>query len=98
MTETTGRQWQNGALHRFMVSSLPAFCSPGGDLHVRSLTAKLNRSHEAIYRWLRSNQLTPENARAIHDLANSVENARLLKLAGRSAPKMKDFEPFVYGV
>jgi hypothetical protein len=96
---TPDTDWKvDGALNKALIRFLPAYTdAPFGDagiLKVKALEGPLNRSHEAIYKWLRANRLTPGNARRIVALANSPENLKALKLLGNKPPEIHDFLPF----
>lgn len=88
--------WKDGALYKFLMETFPAHRSVCQFLDVLQLARDLKKSHEAVYKWLRSSKLTPGNADAIRALAIAEPNAALLLAAGKPLPERKDFDVFVY--
>jgi hypothetical protein len=106
MEHTTDKNdWKNGPLNKALIAALPAFVSttetpgitPSKSLNVQKLCAALEKSHEAIYKWLRQGKLTPRNAVQLINLANTPENVKLLKAEGRKPLKLEEFNSFVFG-
>lgn len=91
----------NGPLYKKLVIVLPIFAqdpfSESPRLNVVKLKEAAKKSHEAVYKWLRSSRLTPENADLLVNLANTLENQSILTKLDRPFPTRKDFETFVYG-
>lgn len=85
-------EWTNGPLYKFMMDIFPSHRTICNYLDVLRLSRELNRSHEALYKWLRKGKLTPENAVLILNLATASPNAALLP----SALTTRDFEQFIY--
>ena len=98
MTVTTripGRpDWAAGPLYTLMMEIFPDHRTKLGVLDIPRLTGDLNKSHEAIYKWLRQGKMKPSNARAIIEAANSDENKEALAKAGRKVPEIEEFMPF----
>lgn len=94
----TSQNWKDGALNKLLVHFLPAFTdapfADGGDLKIDTLKKEVDRSHEAIYRWLRSGRLTIDNAKRLHGAALQPENLKALAALNRQPPTIRDFEPF----
>lgn len=92
--------WANGALHAALVIVLPTFVkepfSSAPRLNIPELKDALGRSHETVYKWLRTNRLNPRNAQRLVDLANSEANLAVLRKLGRKPPKIEDFSRFVF--
>lgn len=99
MTVTTrvpGRpDWTAGPLYQFLLDNLPAYITPLGVLDVQALKVPAERSHEAIYKWLRKGKLTPENARKVLEVMNGPKNVAALAENDRKPPKIEDFLPFM---
>ncbi|MGN5375827.1 hypothetical protein [Sphingomonas hankookensis] len=97
-TETA--HWSTGPLHAALVSCLPTFVkepfSPAPKLNIPELKVAVGMSHEAVYGWLRRNRLNPRNAQKLVDLANTDANVAALRRLGRKAPKIEDFNRFVF--
>lgn len=85
--------WSKGALYTFLTRIFPQHITPYNRLDVQRLRKELNKSHEAVYKWLRSGRLTPDNASALLHLANNAENTAA---RGGSTVLRSDFEDFVY--
>lgn len=108
MTETTSTaatpaaDFKDGALYKALVSYLPLYVkepfSDEAQLDVEKLRGALPRkkSHEAVYKWLRSSKLTPENASMLIELANTAANRKALTALNREPPSRRDFDAFVY--
>lgn len=102
MTEptTTTTDFKDGALYKALVTHLPVFAKKpfdtASDLDVQALKEATGKSHEAVYKWLRSSKLTPANAQALVKLANSDDNVRVLTALGRTPPTLQDFHSFVF--
>ena len=101
MTTTATENFTTGPLYRKLVHVLPIYAqdpfSDSPTLNVQKLREAAGKSHEAVYKWLRSSRLTPENADLLVRLANSPENQAILTRLDREFPTRKDFETFVYG-
>lgn len=97
---TAATDIKDGALYKALTGFLPTFTkdpfSAEPDLNVQRLKEATGKSHEAIYKWLRSSKLTPTNAKLLVDLANSEENTRVLAALQRKPPTFRDFDAFVY--
>lgn len=94
---TSGRPaWSHGPLYQFMLSIFPEYRTILRRLDVERLGQDLNRSHEAVYKWLRSSRLDPKNAKAILELALTPANAAAIRKSGRTLPQTRDFDQFVY--
>lgn len=89
-------EWAKGPLYTFMMKYFPEHRTAFEILDVLRLKDDLNRSHEAIYKWLRSSRLTPQNARAIMELAATEKNAAALAARGIAPPEIREFDCFVY--
>lgn len=93
-------EWSNGALYLFLSKIFPDHQTPYMRLDVRRLRKELQppMSHEGVYRWFRSGRLTPKNARALMDLANTPENVEARSRAGKTPAEItiRDFDTFVY--
>lgn len=87
--------WDQGPLNLFLKRIFPSYITPYQRLDVQRLRGDLTpaKSHEAVYKWLRSSRLTPENAQALLRLANSPEN---LATRGNQALTIRDFDEFVF--
>lgn len=87
--------WDSKPLNQFLKRILPGYITPYQRLDVERLRADVvpSRSHEAVYKWLRKSKLTPENARALIELANRQGN---LDARGGTYLTLRDFDPFVY--
>ena len=93
---TTRADWADGPLYTFMMETFPEHRSMYQILDVQRLKRELGRSHERIYQWLRKSKLTPGNARAICELANSEANVAALAKVNRTPPEIHQFNRFVY--
>lgn len=95
MTRIPGRpDWAAGALYSKLLDTFPTYRTTLGVLDVQRLKADLGKSHEAIYKWLRSGKLTPDNARELVRVASIESNAAALAAANRDTPVFEDFCPF----
>jgi hypothetical protein len=72
-----------GTLYALLMRALPKHHTDSGILDVDKLALDLNKSREAIYKWLRSGNLTARNAAALLRLSTNIE--------------LRDFDPYVYG-
>jgi hypothetical protein len=95
MTDATktsfgAQPWKDGPLYQFLMDRLPEHRSVCGFLDVIRLARDLKKSHEAVYKWLRTSRLTPANADAIRDLVNRT------RFEGLPVLERKDFDAFVY--
>ena len=81
--------WSKGPLYTFLTRIFPEHITPYNRLDVQRLRKELNKSHEAVYKWLRSGRLTPDNASALLHLANNAENT-----AARSAQMVSPNDRF----
>lgn len=91
-------EWDNNPLNLFLKRILPLYVTPTFNrLDVHRLRKDLDppKSHEAIYKWLRSDKLTTSNVDALLRLANSPAN---LAARGARAKKLthQDFHPFLF--
>lgn len=95
-------------LRTFLITVLPGFttqpfrCVSCGHEHgdVELIVSKLHEaigmSHETVYRWLRTNRMSPRSAQRVVELAGSEENAPLLTRLGQPAPTVEDFSRYVF--
>lgn len=91
-TRIPGRpEWAAGPLYNALMQTFPGHVTQLGVLDVQRLKRELEKSHEAIYKWLRQGKLTPDNARDIVRVAGSEANLAALAEAGRSPPTFEDF-------
>lgn len=100
-TEATDTlNWADGPLHAALVSVLPTFVkepfSSTPRLNIPELKKAIGKSHETVYKWLRTNRLNPRNAQRLVDLAHAESNVTVLKQLGRNPPEIGDFNRFVY--
>lgn len=100
-TETSDMtNWAAGPLHAALVAALPIFVkepfSTAPRLNIPELKKAVGKSHETVYKWLRTNRLNPRNAQRLVDLANTRDNVAVLRQLGRSAPRIEDFSRFVF--
>lgn len=88
-------EWDSGPLNLFLKRIFPTYISPYKRLDVQRLRADLvpSKSHEAVYKWLRSGRLTPENAHALRNLANTPAN---IAARGGTGVVLHDFDEFVF--
>lgn len=90
----------DGTLYKALAQFLPRYTQnpfvAEPSLNVGLLHTELKKSHEAVYKWLRSSRLTPANATALVGLANRADNVKVLATMGRTPPKIDDFMPFVF--
>lgn len=97
---TATMNWADGPLHKALVNALPAFVkepfSENPKLNIPRLKDALGKSHETIYKWLRSSKLRPCNLEQLILLANSDENLAVLSKMKRKAPKREDFSRFLF--
>lgn len=90
--------WTAHPLYRFMLQIFPERRTESGILDIQSFCSAdtgLGKSHEAIYKWLRSGQMKPSNARAMLDLALQPVNLAALERSGTAPPRYEDFLPFL---
>lgn len=87
-----------GDLYQFLLEILPDHKTKRLALDVKKLreNPQIMKSHEAVYKWVRKNELTPEMAMALCNIANSQENRESLAREGRTPPSIQDFNRFVY--
>jgi hypothetical protein len=71
-----------GPLNDLLWEIFPDHRTPQGVFDVQRLAADIERTNEAVYKWLRDNKITPDGVK------------RLCKAAGRRA-KQADFLPFL---
>lgn len=92
------QKWATGPLYAFLLEIFPEYRSPSNRFDVKRLHGDLKKSHEAVYKWIRSSRLTPENAQALRDLANTPENTEARRAAGseRLEITIRDFDSFVF--
>jgi len=90
MTENTRRAWAQGPLYLMLCKVLPEHVTSSGVLDIRRLSNDLRRSHEAIYKWLRTGHITSENASRIVNLM--TRNPPQVK--GYRVPELTDFLDF----
>lgn len=83
-----------GPLYDTLTVTLPAFVGPDGSLDVNKLRQAVGMSKEGVYKWLRSNKLTPEAAKKVVGVAGSPDN--VMQLAGRKVAEPSDFSQFVF--
>lgn len=100
-TTAAAENFTAGPLYKKLVQVLPIFVqdpfSEAPSLNVQKLREATAKSHEAVYKWLRSSRLTPENATLIVNLANRTDNVAILAKLDREPPTINDFHPFVFG-
>ena len=97
ITATPGRpDWTTGPLYQLMFDALPTYHTKSGILDVLTLKDELKRSHEAVYKWLRTSRLTPENVRRIRGVINQPGNLAALSKLKRKAPDLREFDAFLY--
>jgi hypothetical protein len=89
-------QWTFGPLYDLLVEGFPDYRTRRGFFDVKRFHKELGKSHEAVYKWLRVNKLTPENATKIAALATALPNLEALEKLGRTPPTVQDFSPFVF--
>lgn len=88
--------WATGPLNEYLNQIFPLARTKRGLLDVYGLRAPLGKTHESIYKWLRSSRLTPENASRLCAHANTPENVAALAADGRLPPTIEDFHRFVF--
>lgn len=94
-TQMPGRpKWATGPLYKKMLEIFPEHLTPLGVLDIQRLKVELEKSHEAIYKWLRQGKISPDNARDLIKVAALPENAAILAKHGRPAPVFEDFVSF----
>lgn len=97
---TKSPEFTDGLLHAKLVTVLPLYVrDPFSDaprLDVPRLHRALKLSHEAVYRWLRSDRISPKNVERIVALSNADENRSILDKLGRTPPVLKDFSDFIF--
>ena len=99
-------EWDAGPLNQFLKKIFPSYITPYQRLDVQRLRTELDppKSHEAVYKWLRSGRLTPENAQALMKLANRPDHTASRLVAGWTHPSelddaqltLRDFDEFVF--
>lgn len=99
MTESMA--WATGPLHNALVLALPTFVKePFSDhprLDIPRLHKAIGKSHETVYKWLRTSRLNGKNAKLLIDLANSDSNVDALTRLGRTPPTNEQFTEFMMG-
>lgn len=99
-TSKASTDFTTGPLYKKLVEVLPAYTKdPFGEapeLNVAKLISAVEKSHEAVYKWLRKSRLTPSNAQQIVALANRADNLKALTSLGRTPPTREDFLQFVF--
>jgi len=97
---TEQANFTTGQLYKTLVQVLPTYVQdPFAEtptLNVQRLREAMGKSHEAVYKWLRSSRLTPPNATQLVELANRDDNLKALSSLGRKPPTIQDFMPFVF--
>lgn len=97
---TATPDFTDGDLYKKLVEVLPTYVqdpfAAKPSLNVQRLRDAVGKSHEAVYKWLRSSRLTPANAKELVELANREENQKILRTLGRTPPTIQDFMPFVF--
>lgn len=93
MSESMPPEWNDSALYQFMRAIFPAYSSCYDRLNVRLLGTQIGRSHEAIYRWIRSGTLNSKNAVLLCREANNEPN-----ISAREGRRItiEEFHQFVY--
>lgn len=98
MTETA--DFTAGPLYKTLVTFFPTMVKNPFEaeprLNVQKLRKATEKSHEAVYKWLRTSSLTPKNATLLVELANREANLTALSALGRTPPAIQDFSPFVF--
>lgn len=96
----TAPDFTAGPLYAALVKFLPTFVqdlhSEKPKLNVRRLHKAVRKSHEGVYKWLRTDRLTPKNAEALVSLANEPSNLEVLASLKRTPPTINDFMQFVF--
>lgn len=90
--------WMYGALYSTFCDVFPDYRTKRGFFDVKRFMdePEIRKSHEAVYKWFRSAKLTPANANAVINLANTAPNVAALALVGRVPPTIDDFKQFVF--
>jgi hypothetical protein len=100
-TVTTIDDFKDGPLYKKLIQVLPIFVldpfSETARFNVQRLIEATGKSHEAVYKWLRSSKLTPDNATMLVGIASSEANVAVLTTLNRPTPTLQDFLPFVFG-
>ena len=100
MASSRRDQWADGPLYTFLSEIFPTYRTVLGKFDVLRLAQEMQRSPEAVYKWLRKREgrcLTPQNADRILELALQDDNVDALIAAGDVRPTIRDFDVFVYG-
>lgn len=63
-----------GDLYKLLAAKLPCCCNENGVLQIASLADRLSMSHEGVYRWLRSDEISKRGRKRLVDIGNKVAN------------------------
>lgn len=102
MTETTSTKadFTDGPLYKTLIQFFPLYVKepfgPDPKLNVLRLQEATDKSHEAVYKWLRKSKLRPENVDLLVEIGNRPENLAVLQTFGRTPPTRETFLPFVF--
>jgi hypothetical protein len=72
--------WGEGTLYALLYDALPDYRTVRGALDVRKLAEKLGKSHEGVYKWLRTDRIPPRAASIIIELSGGrITNGKMIK-------------------
>jgi hypothetical protein len=81
-----------GDLYKLLATKLPVCCNEHGVLQIATLADRLNMSHEGVYRWLRSDEISKRGRKRVIEIFNAPDN---LALVGSNLPLTEnDLRPF----
>lgn len=61
-----------GALYDLLLRKLPDCLSESGNLSVATLAEKLDMSHEGVYRWLRSDEISKRGRAKLIEISKGL--------------------------
>jgi len=94
-TTKSRAEWAQNHLTAFLTDLFPLHRTKPGRLAVYNLAEDISRTAPSINTWLHDGKLSVDNAKLLLALASTEKNVAALADAGRAAPKIEDFLPFL---
>lgn len=80
-----------GDLYKLLADKLPVCCNGNRVLQIANLADRLQMSHEGVYRWLRSDEISKRGRKRLVEIGSAEDNLHLLDIAPLTEDDLRPF-------